>query len=198
MRKIPPPEKLESYWYALGKFVQRYAEVEYALNNVLRLVSRTTLWQAQMLFSGFRVRDAMQTIKRFYSASDTELDPWLARCFPKLGEITTLRDRLLHYGVEDDSGEFLVTDAHKNIAPRAFRMTITADDLDDLEADTITCLACLNAFWLEVRSPNRSRKRLERERQLALAPWRYRPPRPKRSQASSQRAARKQSLPPQS
>lgn len=190
-RKIPENSELEDYWRALGKFVQRYAEVEYNMSRVLRYASGTTRAQAKALFSGTRIDVATSFVKRLHAADKRKLSPWLEKAFSTLGEITKIRDNLLHYGIQASDEGLLNTNELRTLDSLVFRRTITVADLDDLEADVIVVHACLNMYQIEERWPSMKKAMVERERQFALTPWRYKSFRPKKSRGGSRRSTPK-------
>ncbi len=168
------PGTMERFWLALGKFAYRYAEVESVTHEVLRIVSGTSVISAQALFSGTRIRSAMDHIKRIHEGKKEPLDPLLERAFSRLGEITTIRDRILHYGFEVKSKRrALVTDRFRVLRHRVRSFPITVADLDALEADVNIIHACLTAYWIQKRWPSFDPERLQKTQQHALMPWNY-------------------------
>lgn len=172
---------LDSYWFALGKFVHRYAELEAAMHSTLRSSIGLDVWDAQALFSGTRIRASVDLIKRVHEGRGMTLSPWLDKAFGKVGEITTARDRILHYGFDLDGKKATVTDFERNLPSKSFRMNLTVDNLDDLETDTITCIACLTYDWFRTNAPWHNPRVLERETELASRPWRFTLPPPLRA-----------------
>jgi hypothetical protein len=80
---------------------------------------------------------------------------------------------LLHDGFELVGQEMIVSNWHKTL-PRAAQVnSYTIADLDALEADCCTIVACLNVHWIESKMPKKMASMLMRERELANAQWRY-------------------------
>ncbi|MCK0129044.1 hypothetical protein [Erythrobacter sp. F6033] len=194
-----PDHSFAGYWYALGKFVHRYAEIEATMHQILRIVSGTSVLTSKVLFSGVRVRGAADTIKRFYSASGQLVPNDLERAFERIGEITKIRDRLLHNGINFEDGKAIVTDENKNFSARAFKHTISIKALDDLESDAITLNACLVKFWIECERPDLIESaQYQNTIEAAQRPWLYKPPKPMKQRAVPRDPARENKSPPQS
>jgi uncharacterized glyoxalase superfamily protein PhnB len=176
MRRVPNDEFIERYWRALGKFAHRYAEVEFALNHVLRIAAGVSVKNAQALFSGVRAREAMTFIRRIYESRGEPLDPWLARAFPRLADITTVRDKILHQGFRFKGQRVFASDLHRNMPEKASSLLVSVDDLDALEVDINIIHACLNVYWIEQRWPSKDGLELEETTRHASEPWRYKIP----------------------
>lgn len=191
-------DELSAYWFALGKFVHRYSEIEWTMHQVVRIVADVPDRSARVLFSGTRVSAAADIIKRFYRARKKSVPPSLARAFSQIGVITKARDRLLHYGFTMNEGKAIVTDETRNIVDRAFKHSITVTDLDDLEADAITLNSCLVVFWIEARRPDLLDTPLYLERLASSQqPWRYKEPKPMRPKDSIRGSVRERKPPRQ-
>lgn len=191
-----PDHPFAVYWYALGKFVHRYAEIELTLHQVLRIVSGLNEQTAKVIFSGARVGGTKDMIKRFYTARKKPLPDELARAFERIDSLTKARDRLLHNGIQFERGKAIVTDESKNMAERAFKHTVSTADLDDLEADAITVNACLNIFWIRERRPDLLNAPTHQGwAELARSPWRYKQPKPMRPRSRIRSAVRERKPP---
>lgn len=186
-----PDQPLAAYWYALGKFVHRYSEIEFTLHQILRIVADCSEGDAKVLFSGTRVRDAKDFIKRFHAARRRALPDELGRAFERLELLTSTRDRLLHHGISFEKGAAIVTDETKNVAARAFKHAVSIGDLDDLEADAITLNACLTAYWIKERRPDLLDSPDHKGWiELAGTAWRYKQPKPMRPRSMIRGGAR--------
>ena len=150
------------------------------MHQCLGMTAGLPLISAQALFSGTRIREAMSLIKRLADTNADPLDPWLAKAFGHIGEITTARDRILHHGLEIGQDIAVVTDAHRNLPGKSFRMEFSVVDLDNLESDVLTALSCLNMFrygyW-----PKQPSEQVEQNRILAIREWKYKLPLPPKS-----------------
>lgn len=170
---------LAPYWLALGKFVHRYAEIEAAMHQVLRIVSDVPDRTAQALFSGTRVSQATDIVKRLYTARRAHLPLYLQKAFSQIGVVNKARDRLLHHGMQFEHGKIIVTDESKNIPSRAFKHVISVADMEALEEDATTIQACLVCFWIESRRPDLiGGEHHTGWVSLAQAQWRYSQPKP--------------------
>jgi hypothetical protein len=174
----PSPEYLAPYWHALGKFVHRYALLEAMMHTVLLFEAEVNDPIGQALFSGTRVRDSINFIRRLMAAKGKELSPWLERAFPKVNEITSVRDKILHYGFTVEGASATVSDAPRNIPDRTTSFRITVTELDALEHDTLSALACLNMHMIENYGFNIAEEFRDRERAQAEDAWLYKFPQP--------------------
>ena len=173
-------DPLEPYWTALGKFLHRYAQIEQTLNIILRLTAGVTHKRGRALFSGTRVAGAIELIKRIHDDDGRALSPWLVKALPKLKELTTARDLILHQGFALDSEQIVVSNSTRTVPRNAKTLRYSVSDLYDMEADTCVAHACLNMWWLEERYPKSLQKMRRREEKLAQIPWRHKPPQPNR------------------
>ncbi len=184
-------DPLEPYWAALGKFLHRYALAEATLNQVLRICANVTDDHAKALFSGTRVTSAISFIRRIHEADGKKLSPWLDRAFPKLSELTSARDEILHQGFALEGDKIIVSNRDRTLPRQAFERPYGINDLLNLERDSCVAHACLNMFWLEAEYPKEPKAMVERERQIALTPWLHTPPQPAPKKRKTQKAARK-------
>jgi hypothetical protein len=178
---------LEPYWSALGRFVFEYAELEYVMNNALRVALGLTNKQTRVAFSGTRIRDAINLIKRQYEAAGDEMDPWLDKAFPKIAELTTVRDKLLHHGNLETPIGMIASDVTKNIPSKATGYLVTTIDLENMIEDAITARGCVVMFWVQKRFP-RSR-RYDGWKTSAERTWRYKLPEQAHSPAGLKKIA---------
>lgn len=193
-----PPDPLEPYWAALGKFLHRYAQAETTVFNILRVVAGLTHHKATALFSGTRMSDTISFIRRIHEADGQPLSPWLEKALPKLSQLTTARNEILHQGFSLNGDKIIVTNRQRTMPRATTERQYTVEDLIDMEADTCVAHACLNMHWLESRFP-RSRKAMhQREKEIATTAWRYKSPQPAPRRRKTPKAARKSKGPPQS
>lgn len=194
-----PDHPFAAYWYALGKFVHRYAEIEATMHQVLRIVSNSTDRTAKVLFSGTRISSATDMVKRFYTARGADIPSSLAKAFGHIGTITKARDRLLHNSIQFERGKAIVTDETKNFTPRSFKHAVSIRDLDDLEADAITANACLVSFWIESRRPDLlTSAGYLCTKQASQAAWRYKSPQPMKTRETIRGTAQERKAQPRS
>ena len=184
-------DPLEPYWTALGKFLHRYALLEQALNRVLRETTKVDRETAKAIFSGARVAQAISFINRVHEGKGTTKSPWLERAFPKVSELTTARDKILHNGFTLRGSDIIVSDRERTIPRAVYERAYTVTELYDLEADTCVAHACINMATYESIDRRRYRAARTREEQIALTPWRHKPRAPKQSQPSTLKAAQK-------
>ena len=193
-----PDDPLAAHWLSLGKFVHRYAEIESAMHHVLRIVANVPDRTARAMFSGTRVSQATDTVKRIYAARKESIPSYLVKAFSKIGDVTKARDRLLHHGMQFESGKIIVTDETKNLSSRAFKHEVSIADLSALEEDATTIQACLLCFRIEARRPDLIGTEIHLDwTSLAQVPWRYKSPKPMKTRGVSRGSVRERKGPPQ-
>ena len=123
-------EKGDQYLRAVGDFVTIFAIVEKSVNEALQHFTGVTPTIAACLFSGTRIDGAMSYLKRIaeatrWSAGKSKL---LDHIKLQLGEITQLRNDLLHYGTTGETADTLfISNSHlAHIASRIRETKISA------------------------------------------------------------------------
>jgi hypothetical protein len=101
------------------------------------------------------------------------------RPFKHLGEISSIRDDILHYGTEeDDSGDLFVSNAEKKHLPeRATVRRVTVPDLIAMTYDLRDIEVHFAASMFRTATPPRPKMVALYTRRLA-EPWLYKPPAP--------------------
>lgn len=102
------------YYAALGKFISRYANVEWHLNQLVRHYYGITHQTANIIFGALRVDAAFQHITRLTVAGRVPDDDKVEICAIKgqLGQIASLRNDIVHHGISiklDDN--YLISNA---------------------------------------------------------------------------------------
>lgn len=164
------------YWTALGRFVFYYAQLEEATFNLYRVFVIIPPHVARCIFSGLRITDALNNLKRIFSDPAFAGKPPpgnLLEAFGKVAEITTIRNDILHYGVQFSDRGMIVTDAWKQMPHRVKESKITNALIDDLSADVIKCIATFT-LWNISRLPE-PHPFHEEWKTAAVVPWRYKP-----------------------
>jgi hypothetical protein len=159
--------------------------VEASLAILLRIVSDVDAKVAPAIFSGTRADQARSFIKRILDARKEPLDPALKRAFDQFGVINSTRNDIVHYGAQFGEDEMVVANHLAAHTPEALRRhVVSPETLNDMSADLATIQAAI-AVALLSKGPIEVIPIREEFRELALAPWRYRPspppPRPKNS-----------------
>lgn len=95
---------------ALGRFIYIFADIERVLFANLVATSGMSSAHAKAVFNDARVDKAKQFIKRLRKASGVGLCPMLEQSFDQLGDITRLRNDIVHYGAVQDGHKFKVSD----------------------------------------------------------------------------------------
>jgi hypothetical protein len=92
--------EMKRYWIAMGRFVDSFSVVEHEVHMLVRELARLKRPYAQILLSGVRIDTATGFIKRLGEARHWSLKRRQAFdvIAAQLGEITRLRNDILHYG----------------------------------------------------------------------------------------------------
>lgn len=162
----------DKHYLALGKFVSEYSGVELVMFFLLRHTAGLSYEVAAALFSGTRVKGAMDLIGRLHEPNGTVLPPRLKEAFGQLSAINTARDWILHWGVSEDfnTGALSVSNFKAHAARAEREMPFSAARLDTMTADLKTISAIIANNFIPAGIPERA----EHE-QAALAPLLYKP-----------------------
>lgn len=201
MAKSRGPYGRDNYWRALGKFIDEFASIETGMHLLLQQRTRTPLELARAVFSGVRVKDAMDLIRRV--AQVRPLEPEIAAdqefIFAQLTLINNIRNDIIHYGasVWMAPGEWLVWNwvtALTDKKLRTFRVSpsLLLDLAHDLRKIHVHLVE--RHLWREPGLPSPFPKR-----DLALldAAWRYKPPPQGHGHRKIRGTTPKRSRPPQ-
>jgi hypothetical protein len=199
----------KKYLRALGWFVTFFAVVENQVHKTLWKFVGVNQTIAACVFSGTRIDGAISYLKRIAEATNWSKDrkALLDHLALQLGEITQLRNDLLHYGTTGETANALVVSNEKfaHIKSRIRETKISTSILDDVTYDLMAILFQLGELagehdWHKHRSPMTEAADLGViPGALAKVPWRYkpvrqgnqaqrlpdRPPKPKRLPRSS-------------
>jgi hypothetical protein len=99
------------YFYALGFFIDKFAQTEKLLALSLWKLTDLPANKARALFSGVRTDAASSYITRLLTATsaDKETRDEYQYLFTQLGHITKLRNSIIHYGTEFNQSEQYIT-----------------------------------------------------------------------------------------
>lgn len=121
--------RLDNYYRALGKFINEFAKAEEMLLVMLGRATSMKHRESAAIFSGMRLRAGIDGIRRLHEAKDASIPPALAEAFEQLAAINTMRDRLVHWGIEPDGDQFVASNmlrAHADRARRDIRVSSSA------------------------------------------------------------------------
>lgn len=163
----------DNYLKALGSFLHTYAEIEYCMTGIFRVALGLTGNQAVSISSGWRVNTIMDQIKRYFQGIDKPLPKNLERAFPKLDELTYIRNKLLHFGNRADGDTVIVSDRYRTIRQRAKTWNYSTENLLSLEEDARTILSCLVVYWVDEKYSKTGK--FDAWRPLSKRPWLYVP-----------------------
>jgi hypothetical protein len=94
-----------SYYEQLGQFVSFFTFAEEAIRVLLVKLSGVRGSKAVALFSGVRVDQGIDFIRRCYRAESKPVPASLTKVFEHLKTLTNYRNDLLHYGIESSNEE---------------------------------------------------------------------------------------------
>lgn len=181
----------QPYFEALGEFVTHYAVLEDVISIHLNIITGITSELGKSIFSGTRIKSAIDFINRILGASDkADMMSRLKPYFDHIGHLTAARDLILHYGgkFQHSTKTLLVSNARSANTSRSLKSyEITPQDLRNLFHDT---QRAINGVIYEVNRDTLDPSQLETFRIETLGPWRYRPPQqaaPRQKQKKSRR-----------
>jgi hypothetical protein len=176
MAQEPPPEWLEResaldeiYMCLLGWFVHAFASTESFLHRLLVYHSGLSPTEGAALFSGLRMKSAMEALNRLFDTQGNDLEKGaLSKPFAQLSEINSVRD-------EDDLGELFVSNAErKHIPSRATIRKISSTDLHNMTLDLREIEVHFAASMLRSGGIRRHKTTALYTSRLA-EPWRHKP-----------------------
>lgn len=129
MTKASIMNRLDNYYRALGKFINEFAKAEEMLLVVVGRSINLQHRESAALLSGMRLRAGVDWIRRLHEAKDASVPLALAEAFEQLAAINTMRDRLVHWGVEPDGEQFVASNrvrAHADRVRRDIRVSSSA------------------------------------------------------------------------
>lgn len=170
-----PTEEHYRYWKALGRFIHFYAITERETFTLFVDKAGLTREMAKALFSGLRVRDAMNLLRRVAETRGEEVPDYVERAMTQLTHITSARDNIVHHGATLHDGAFVVTNKHKTIPRAVYEAEFPPTVIDQMTADLETVGA---SFYVWLCGPSgRGWDSSGVDWQVrAHAPWQYTPP----------------------
>jgi hypothetical protein len=186
-RNMADNPKLDEYLRAVGAFVTYFAIAENYVHKVLWKFAGVTPIIATCIFSGTRIDGAISYLKRIAEATDwpENKKTLLNYIALQLGEITQLRNDLLHFGASGDPEETLIVTNKKfaHIESRIRETKISASILKDVRRDLLMILFLLGEVadeheWQKYPGPTQhlASKGLMPDA-LVKIPWQYKPER---------------------
>ena len=166
----------ERYWLALGRFTSEYSRVETCVQTLLWIVAETPPKTAQAIFSGTKTDTACRFIRRLFESRNEDLPELLSRAFDRLAIINTVRNDIIHYGIQYDEASRMVTSNAMMALPGKERKThISPLVLEQLWGDLVTIQYCMNAYFFSTKGGSKPSV-IERSLKGAQVPWQYKPP----------------------
>jgi hypothetical protein len=136
---------------ALGEFVLVYAETENQLLETLRVVGKVSKPFARATLSGVRTDQAIQYIDRFFEVVPPKpaVQALYDEIFPRLRNISTARNLILHYGISDEG---IATDKSRALtAKRSRSIPMSAEILAHMINDLLKIHAALTINLLQIQ-----------------------------------------------
>jgi hypothetical protein len=179
------PESTNDYFLALGRFIDKFAQVEKELLQLMRIFCRVPENIARAVFSGVRTDAAtgymtrVLTVQLLHPRVDQIIRKDVQYIFTQLGHINAARNSIVHYGTEFNETGYLTS--NRAVALTVDRIRETPVSADIIAAMTFDLekigwhLRRLTIWYVaETQLPN-----LEKDGATFLrASWRYKPPRP--------------------
>jgi hypothetical protein len=165
------------HWQSVGRFVLAFALVEENLQAALRKTAEVTPEVARAIFSGTRVDTASSYIKRIAEAQQWPKDRLedIDYIFKQLGEITRVRNDLLHYGVipEKEGGWTTSNELVAHIPARSRETEVSPQHLESMADD---CMNIVLHLIVNIESDDATRQEILQKSAAVLArAWRYKP-----------------------
>lgn len=192
--------KNDSYYVALGRFIDSFAITEAMMFLLLSQFSKVGKRTAQVLFSGVRVDAAMSHIKRLTETNNTPLfmRGEILYVFTQIALINSARNDIVHYGAwPKDDGQLTVSNSlvAQYVAGRLREIPISPELLDAMTTD----LDKINFHLSLILKTKPSREHLRMTHAAVLqAPWLYKPPAQVGSQGKNPKTSPKRKRPRQS
>jgi hypothetical protein len=165
------------YYFALGRFVQNFADAEGMILSILWQFAETTPEVSQSIFSGTHGKGAIDFIKRICEAKHLPPDAELETSFAQFQVLNDARNTILHHGaLIDGDGLVSTNEWMANKLPRTIkRFPVSAAILDDMAFDAETIRFRLIMFSM-IGKMILLPEPIQPLRERADQPWRYKPP----------------------
>ncbi len=166
----------EAYPLALGKFVQKFSEVEGFIQLMVRTLAGINNEVGIAVFSGVRPDAARDIIGRILTARKMPESSYLKRGFDRFGVITRARNDILHYGAKYDmlEAEWNVSNEGYALPGKERKLLVGPEILDSMREDLLIVLACFQYYIFDLG--NMENEHLEMFKTLADRKWHYNPP----------------------
>jgi hypothetical protein len=150
--------QVRKYLKEVGWFVTMFAIVEHNVHETLRHYVGISPVMAACIFSGTRMDGAISYLKRIAEATNwpAQKKNTLNHISSQLGEITQLRNDLLHYGVSNDHPDAALVITNKKYAHVESRIRttrISTEILKDAIFDLMIILVGLSVLTDEFKIP---------------------------------------------
>jgi hypothetical protein len=138
------------YFHGLGRFVDRFSQTEQDMAWIMFMLCGVSFDDAQALFSGVRMDEAMNNIRKLAEIRQIADAPkeLLSEAFTQLRQISELRNSLLHYGASFDASSKERTTSNRLRSRNIKSFTVSADgflrlyhDLEKVEAHVSAALS---------------------------------------------------------
>lgn len=164
----------DKYHLALGRFIDAFATAEHNLKFAMAHVSGVPRETAQAIFSGTRVKLAMDFIRRIFESRNKLVPQDIEKALSHMSSILTARDRIVHYGGHFD-GEVLFTSTAPHTIPRqAKNIRQSLDDINNMTTDLLTLGSMF--MWIIIKdNPSSYQEAIDFLYKAGHAPFRYKP-----------------------
>lgn len=192
-------QPIEEYWLALGQFVHQFAALERMLQTYLMIEAGVNHNVAKAIFSGVKIDQGKDHIKRLRQVSGKPKSELLDRIFSQITVVTKARNDILHHGAnfaKHDSNEGFVSNAFRVTPDREYSFPVSPEILHKLTIDTNRLQVGIAVMMTEGQPiPDEVMANL---RKSVEAPWSYTPPGRSQTDRPPPKGGRRQKVPPQS
>lgn len=127
----------DAYWIALGRFVHLYSAAEAAMQVLLWDKAKVSSEVARAIFSGVKVREAINQVKRICEAEGDASYEIIKPAFDQLSTITSARNDILHFGskFEDGKPQFVTNKRAAHTPDKIRHFPVSPEMLGQMTAD---------------------------------------------------------------
>jgi hypothetical protein len=188
-------KRLDNYHLELGRFVGVFAQVEMAMHLVLRWQTKVSIDVSRAVFSGVKADQASSFLRRLADIGQIKQPEWkeLEPVLAQLNHINKTRNLILHYGADGVAeGEGISSDEGMALTlDRVRRHPVSPEIIAAMTADARKIFFCLVAYHAGRPAPISTYAN-----GLRRAPWRYKPPQPKKTDPHPPQRGRSAKPPP--
>lgn len=148
----PNAEFRESFIGSLGSFINMFSQVEGMARSLMVHFAGVDAPTALALFSGVKIDQAIQNIRRLHTARKVTLDPALNKALEQMAVLTSFRNDLLHNRIDFAVTPPVTTNRAMVLNEGSVRETeIGPDTLRNAEDDLAVIVLVFTVFLSDTR-----------------------------------------------